>query len=155
MPQFSVEWTALYSRFGLWVRDDVLVPGTVVQMACVLAALVFVWLIEGRLRTTLQRFADRLPAGPIRPVASALAQSAPSILLLLLFWFARVAVNAAGSRADLLRLAESLVLLWVLIRLSSRLVRNEALARAIAVTAWIIAALNIAGLIGPDRRGHG
>ena len=54
-----------------------------------------------------------------------------------------------ANRADLLRLAESLVLVWVLIRLSSRLVHDERLARAIAVLAWIIAALNIAGLIGP------
>ncbi len=57
--------------------------------------------------------------------------------------------NEAGDRADLLRLAESLVLVWVLIRLSSMLVRDERLARAIAVLAWIIAALNIAGLIVP------
>jgi small-conductance mechanosensitive channel len=37
----------------------------------------------------------------------------------------------------------------VLIRLSSRLVRNEALARGIAIAAWVIAALNIAGLVTP------
>ena len=41
------------------------------------------------------------------------------------------------------------VLVWVLIRLSSMLVRDERLARAVAVLAWIIAALNIAGLITP------
>lgn len=43
----------------------------------------------------------------------------------------------------------SLVLAWMLIRLSSALVRDERLARAIAGAAWIIAALNIAGLIAP------
>ena len=48
-----------------------------------------------------------------------------------------------------MRLAESLVLVWVLIRLRSLLVRDERLARAIAIFAWIIAALNIAGLITP------
>ena len=69
--------------------------------------------------------------------------------LLLVLWFAHLAFNAAGNRADLLRLAESLVLVWVLIRLSSMLVRDERLARAIAVLAWVIAALNIAGLITP------
>ena len=59
------------------------------------------------------------------------------------------AFNAAGDRADLLRLAESLVLVWVLIRFSSQLVRDERLARVIAVLAWLVAALNIAGLITP------
>ena len=41
------------------------------------------------------------------------------------------------------------MLVWVLIRLSSMLVRDERLARAVAILAWIIAALNIAGLIAP------
>jgi small-conductance mechanosensitive channel len=85
----------------------------------------------------------------LRPVAQALANAASPILLLLLLWFATLAAGAAGLRSDLLRLAESLVLVWVLIRLSSRLVRNEYLARTVAVVAWIVAALNIAGLIGP------
>ena len=79
----------------------------------------------------------------------ALARVAEWIVLLLALWFAQLAFNAAGHRADLLRLAESLVLVWVLIRLSSMLVRDERLARAIAVFAWIIAALNIAGLVAP------
>jgi small-conductance mechanosensitive channel len=149
MLQLSFAWQDLYSRLGLWVQNDVLVAGTVVQAACIVLILLLVWGTARRLRSALQDQADRLPPGPVRPVAGALAQAGPSILLLLLFWTARVAVNATGSRADLLRLAESLVLLWVLIRLSSRLVRNEALARIIAVAAWIVAALNIAGLIGP------
>ena len=41
------------------------------------------------------------------------------------------------------------MLVWVLIRLSSMLVRDERLARAVAILAWILAALNIAGLIRP------
>jgi hypothetical protein len=41
------------------------------------------------------------------------------------------------------------VLVWVLNRLSSTLARDERLSRAVAVLAWIIAALNIAGLINP------
>ena len=91
----------------------------------------------------------RVVAGPLRSIAIAFARVADWIALLLVLWFAHLAFNAAGNRADLLRLAESLVLVWVLIRLSSMLVRDERLARAIAVLAWIIAALNIAGLITP------
>ena len=85
----------------------------------------------------------------MRSIAIAVSRVADWIALLLVLWFAHLSFNAAGNRADLLRLAESLVLVWVLIRLSSMLVRDERLARAIAVLAWIIAALNIAGLIAP------
>lgn len=78
-----------------------------------------------------------------------LSRVARWIVLLLLLWFARVAFNDTGHRADVLRLAESLALVWVLIRVSSMLVRDERLARAVAILAWVIAALNIAGMIGP------
>ena len=102
------------------------------------------------LQRLLLDLATPVAAGPLRSdrCRTLHAWRAGSVLLLLL-WFARLAFNATGNRADLLRLAESLVLVWVLIRLSSMLVRDERLARAVAVLAWIIAALNIAGLITP------
>jgi small-conductance mechanosensitive channel len=96
---------------------------------------------------SLNRGVGRLSPSPLRSVAQALVNAASPILLLLLLWFATLAAGAAGLRSDLLRLAESLVLVWVLIRLSSRLVKNEYLARMVAVVAWIVAALNIAGLL--------
>jgi small-conductance mechanosensitive channel len=145
----DIAWRDAPAQAFAWVSRTILVPDTLAQAAC-LALLLLALLPTARpLQAASLRQSDRLPPGPLRPIASALARAAPSILVLLFCWFARLAFNAAGSRADLLRLAESLVLVWVLIRLSSRLVRNEALARAIAIAAWIIAALNIAGLIVP------
>ncbi|HUB10386.1 MAG TPA: mechanosensitive ion channel domain-containing protein [Acetobacteraceae bacterium] len=133
----------------VWARDRIFVSDTLLQLACMLL-LGLVTLASARpLRRALLRQADRVPPGPLHPVATALARAGPSIVLLLLLWFARLAFNATHSAAAVLRTAESLVLVWVLIRLSSRLVRNEALARVIAVAAWAIAALNIAGLLGP------
>jgi small-conductance mechanosensitive channel len=145
----DIPWRDGLTHALAWVRDTMLVPDTLAQAAC-LAVMVLGGLSVARpLRAALLYQSDRLPPGPLRPIAGALARAGPPILLLLLVWFARLAFNAAGSRADLLRLAESLVLVWALIRLSSRLVQHEALARAIAIAAWIFAALNIAGLIGP------
>lgn len=145
----DIPWHDAQAQVLAWLHRTILVPDTFAQ-AVFLAVLLLAMLPSARpLRTALLRQSERVPPGPLRPLASALARAGPSILLLLFVWFARLAFNAAGSRGDLLRLAESLVLVWVLIRLSSRLVRHEALARAIAVAAWVIAALNIAGLIGP------
>jgi hypothetical protein len=93
--------------------------------------------------------ATRLLQGPLQSIALELARRSAWIALLLLLWFAHLAFDATSHRTDRLRLAESLVLVWVLIRLRSLLVRDERLARVIAIFAWIIAALNIAGLITP------
>src|SRR5690242_17940023 len=143
-----VGWQDLLHQSMDWVQRDVLVRATLLQALSALVAIGAVWLLARPLQRWLLHEATRL-SGPLYPVAAALARSAPPILLLLLLWFERLAFNAAGNRADLLRLLESLVLVWVLIRLSSRLVRDERLARTIAIVAFIIAALNIAGLIGP------
>ena len=145
----DIPWRGALAGALAWISHTILVPDTLLQALCLGVLLLAVLPAARPLRDALLRHSDRVPPGPLRLLASALALAGPSILLLLLVWFARLAFNAAGSRADVLRLAESLVLVWVLIRLSSRLVQNEALARAIAIAAWVIAALNIAGLIVP------
>ncbi len=142
-------WRDALNQSWDWFHRVVLVPDTLIQCVALLIACVAVRLVAGPLNRSLGREVGRFTAGPLRAVAQALVSAAAPILLLLLLWFATVASHAAGLRSDLLRLAESLVLVWVLIRLSSRLVRNELLARTIAIAAWIIAALNIVGLIGP------
>ena len=149
MP-FSLDaWRGWPDTAWDWLHRVVLVPDTLVQALIILAAWGVVWLVAGRIGAVLHRAVDRMSVSPLRAVAHALANAASPLVLLLLLWFATLAAGAAGLRSELLRLAESLVLVWVLIRLSSRLVRNEHLARLIAVVAWIAAALNIAGLIGP------
>lgn len=142
-------WRDWPGQVWVWVSQVVLVPDTLVQCIAALAALAVMRLLAKPLRDGVDRGVDRLPSGPLRAVAQALANAAAPMVLLWLLWFATLATRAAGLHADLLRLAESLVLVWVLIRLSSRLVQNEYLARTIAIGAWIIAALNIAGLLEP------
>jgi small-conductance mechanosensitive channel len=142
-------WRSWSTPAWAWLNRVVFVQDTLVQCVAVLASWAIVWFVAGLMNRGLNRGVGRLSPSPLRAVAQALANAASPILLLLLLWFATLAAGTAGLRSDLLRLAESLVLVWVLIRLSSRLVRNEYLARMIAVVAWIVAALNIAGLLGP------
>jgi small-conductance mechanosensitive channel len=132
-----------------WLDRVVFVPDTLIQCVAILLAGVGVRALAGPLNRGLGHGVARLASSPFRGVAQALANAASPVLLLLLLWFATLAAGASGLRSDLPRLAESLVLVWVLIRLSSRLVRHEYLARTIAVVAWVVAALNIAGLVVP------
>jgi small-conductance mechanosensitive channel len=137
------------TKAGAWFSQAVLIPETLAQ-ASAIAALLMVALASARpLRAVLLHQADRISHGRVRHVAVVLSETAPWLLLLTLLWFAGLAFIDAGWRAGLIRLAGNLILLWVLIRLSSRLVLNEALARAIAIAAWVFAALNSAGLMGP------
>jgi small-conductance mechanosensitive channel len=144
-----IGWQDIIGQSLDWLHGYVLVPAFLAQVLCLLVLLgAFRW-AAAPLQQGLLHLVGRVVPSPLYPIAVALARVGGWILLLLLLWFVRLAFNAAGNRADLLRLVESLVLVWVLIRLSSMLVRDERVARAVAILAWIIAALNIAGLIGP------
>lgn len=143
------DWRDVISQTLDWLHHYILIPAFLAQAICLLALLAITFWIAPLLRRLVMNLATPLAAGPFHSIIVALARVTRWVFLLLLLWFAAVAFNAAGDRSDLLRLAESLVLVWVLIRLSSTLVRDERLARAVAILAWIIAALNIAGLINP------
>jgi small-conductance mechanosensitive channel len=144
-----IDWQDVLRQGIDWLHSYVLVPAFLAQVVCVLALLLAMRLAAPVLQRLLLSLAAPLAVGPLHLIMLALVRVARWLLLLLLLWFAGVAFNETGHRADLLRLTESLVLVWVLIRLSSMLVRDERLARAVAILAWVIAALNIAGLINP------
>jgi small-conductance mechanosensitive channel len=144
-----IDWQDIFQQSIDWLHRYVLVPPFLAQVVCVIALVVAMRFAAPLLERGVLSLARPLPAGPLYSVIVVLSRVARWIFLLLLLWFARVAFNETGQRADVLRLAESLVLVWVLIRISSMLVRDERLARAVAVLAWLIAALNIAGMIGP------
>ena len=144
-----IGWQDIIGQSYDWLHRTVFVPAFLAQVICLLVLLAAARWLARPLQQGLLALAARAAANPLYPILVALARIAGWAFLLLLVWFARLAFNAAGNRADLLRLAESLALVWVLIRLSSMLVRDERIARAVAVLAWIIAALNIAGLITP------
>jgi small-conductance mechanosensitive channel len=113
----------------------------------VLTALLFVY--GPPLRRLLGARVVSLSAGAAQQVLMVLVGVAPWFVLLLTFWFTILVFHDNGSDTAVLRLAESLALAWVVIKVTSRLVRNENLARALAVLAFVVAALNIAGLIRP------
>jgi small-conductance mechanosensitive channel len=102
-----------------------------------------------RLRRALVGRAEHVSLGATRQILMPLAVTAPWVVLLLVLWFATLVAQNAHLGIGVLRLAESLALAWVIIKLSSSLVSNENLARALAVSAFIVAALNIAGMIHP------
>ncbi len=54
-----------------------------------------------------------------------------------------------GVRLPVLGSAATLAALWIVLRGTTLLLRDAALARLVAIVAWIVAALDITGLLGP------
>jgi small-conductance mechanosensitive channel len=136
-------------QIEFWTERHVLLWSSVAQFGYALVLVLLLRAYGPRLTRALEAPAERLQAAPLHHVAVTLCRIAPWVGLLLLVWFGKLAFRAAHQPDNLLRLVESFTLAWLLISMSSRLVRNPRVAQAVAVLAFIIAALNIAGLLGP------
>jgi small-conductance mechanosensitive channel len=131
------------------LRDEVLLWALAEQTAFIVAALALFWFAGPPLNRVLSDRVRRLSPGPTYQLLLTFARVMPWIVLLGVLWAGRLGFHEAGLRAKILHLAENLALAWVIISLTSGLVRNPRVASAIALAAWLFAALNILGLVDP------
>jgi small-conductance mechanosensitive channel len=130
-----------------WTRANVLIPATAEQLG-VVAVLVLAFLAYARpLRRALAARVQGVGGPAVQHILVPLAACAPWLVLLLTLWFAVLGFGHHHLATGVLRLAESLALAWVVITLISRLVRDESLARFLAILAFALVALNLAGLL--------
>ena len=133
-----------------WLFEQLLVVSTVVQLAVVGLAFLAARFVAPRLRAWIELQArrrgleERLKAG-----ARALAPLALPVCWLTFQWLSvSIAAGMAWPHA-LVRTTVSLLTAWVVIRLTAGLVRDPVWSKAVAITVWTIAALNIVGLLQP------
>jgi small-conductance mechanosensitive channel len=120
------------------------------QLAIVVAAFFVAWALRGVTRPWLARVAGpvsvRYPALRIPSGLRRLGLFCGAWLLLVV---ARRALQELDYDSRLIGIAASLTGLWIVIRASALLLRDPLLARTVAAVAWIVAALDITGLLLP------
>ncbi len=148
---------AALQEFVLWLRDwvntQVLVISTLIQIGVIIAALAVARIAAnsfGRfVATEIQR---RGLVGSLRKLAEVATLFPLPIVWLLLLWVSVLVAAQTGWPHHIIRIGASLLSLWIVIRLISSLVRNPAMSRLLALTAWIIVALNVLNLLEPTIR---
>ena len=138
--------TDLVTAAWAWLNAQVFVLPNLLQLLAVAVGLAGAALVRPRLR----RLIERLAWGARWKRAAVNLQS----LLLPLTWLLLVGIawQAAvlqGWPARILEIAASLLMAWVIINVASSLIRNPVWARAVAISAWTVAALNILRLLDP------
>lgn len=153
-PPFSTEWTgALIERVqGLLVeaRDAFITPDMALQAGVILVAFAAAWSLRAPVRAVLERafgwsFMSRINSG-IRELVISLIAPAIAFLILTL---TRIGFEQAGLGSFAINLAASLTGAWVLIRILTAFIAEPFWSRTAATLIWIVAALNIVGLLGP------
>ena len=138
----------LWHRAETWLLVNVWTVVNLVQIAVVLAAFIAARFAAPPLARLIGQInIQRFPEGPARRLLRLLPGLILPVLWLVGMWLADWIAIHTGSASHILRLAESLLAAWVVINLSSGLVRDPTWARLIAGTVWIVAALNILGLL--------
>src|SRR5512140_557144 len=88
---------------------------------------------------------------PLRLFMRVLVGSAPTAVFAAEMTLARVLMLASTwpSRSYLLSVAAKLAFAWLIIRLITSVIRNSFIVRLVSLSAWLVAALSILGLLGP------
>lgn len=122
-----------------------------IQLAVIISVFVLArWLVTPQFQRLLVRL--RTISGSISNVShllSTLNEFANTLMWLMLQWMAVQVYVYLGKPHDLLTPVVSLLSAWLLIRIASKLLNNDVLARFIAVVAWTVAVLNIFGWLTP------
>jgi small-conductance mechanosensitive channel len=116
------------------------------QLGLIGAIFAVTWLLRNRMRAAVERIAGRyLRSEWVRAELQPLAVLVCAWLLLVA---AGLVAESFGVELRLVGVAATLTALWIVLRASTLLFHDALLARIVAAAAWIVAALDILGLLG-------
>jgi len=140
--QFASGWA--------WLLENVLVWPTAVQLALVAAVFLVATMAGRRLeRLVVERAKARDTKDRVTRIVLGLTNLVQPIIWLVLLWLSDLIAIELEWPHRLLVLAISLLAAWVAIRLISLVLGANVWTRALAYLVWIVAALNILGLLQP------
>ena len=133
-----------------WITTDLFTTAALWQLGVIVIALVAAILTTPPFRRWLQRRLDEATEDSrLHSVCETFLTLVTPVLWVLLLWLAVDIATNADWPSKLMSIVVSLVNAWIIIRLVTRFVSDAAWARFLAVTIWVIAALNIVELLQP------
>src|SRR5215468_3243867 len=137
--------------------DEIFIFANLVQIPAVILTGVAAWLVCRPIRGWAVAWIRRVPEGHHLDwivhhpswVTDRLAPLITPTAWAIGLWISVAVAERTGWPHLVTQTAVSLLVAWLVIRLAAALVPYAALARLIAVLAWIVAALNIVHLLGP------
>ncbi len=134
-----------------WATEQLSSVSTLAQIAVIIGTLVLAWLLLRPTRNVVDHVFEALSENERTRRARALLHR----LVLPVVWLGLLGAGAAaladfGYGEQVSRNVSSLLVAWVVIRITSSLISEPFWAHTVAVTAWALAALNILHLLDPS-----
>ena len=145
----------LFKTTEAWVYENVLIYSNLIQLCLILLTLFLSWYLAPKIRRWREKLIDKnitiyryipLLQHKYRSLGSSLVL--PTVWLLALSFLLLIGA-ALDTSYHLIKIAISLLAAWVIIHLSTGVLKNKALSKVIAIIVWTVAALNILNLIEP------
>ena len=148
---------AHFEQFERHLLDEILVFANLIQIPAVILTGGVAWLVCRPIRRWVTSWVERVPehhhldwiVSHRSWVTDRLVPLITPMAWAIGLWISVAVAERAGWPHAVTQTAVSLLLAWLVIRLAAALVPYAALARLIAVLAWLVAALNIVHLLGP------
>jgi small-conductance mechanosensitive channel len=144
----AVHFSDSLARLRTLAASPAVLEPLLLQLAGIITAFLLAWAIRAATRPATDRLVERLTTRyRVLRLPAGLRGLAIFCYAWLILVFAEEAIAQLGGDYRLIGIAASLTGLWIVIRASALLLRDPLLARAVATIAWIVAALDIMGLL--------
>lgn len=141
-------WQETIAEFWQWTQVNVLSEATLIELLVVSAAAFLAWMVAAGLRNRFDALSSRHQRYEL---LQRLWRKISSNMFVIVWLVIQVALVLLASwtevRHTLLILTTNLLTAWVVINIATAFVRNADVARTVAIVAWSVAALNIAGYL--------
>jgi len=146
----------IFKTMEMWVYDNLLIYSNLMQLCLIALTL----LVCRHLTPSIKEWREKEIVNKNRallrfiPTSLSIHQSLIASLILPVIWllalsFLLLIGAAIDTHYHSIKIAVSLLAAWVIINLTTGMLRNKALSKFIMVVVWTVAALNIVNLIGP------
>lgn len=134
-----------------FLQAHITTEANLLQMPAIFITLFFAWLAARLLDPWLDRIAHNVAVDQYQEafyVQHIVPLSLPALWVATL-WASMMIADQFEWPTHLVSIALQLAAVWLLIRFASALIPNPMVAKVVAVVAWIIAALNVLGVLTP------
>ncbi len=150
IAEAAAEARSLFDSAWAWILANAATMPVAIQLAILLAIALATVALGRRLAGPMAQLVVRADARAwLHQRLDRLSSLITPVSALVLTWLATAGMQVAGYQTDLLNVASSLLMAWVLIRLITVLTRQTGLIQLVGAVIWFVAALAILGWLEP------
>jgi len=141
-------WSQWSADAANWANENLFSSATLIEISLIIIAATIAWPISIAVRKGIQKLGEKhVRYALLRRFWKALGGIAFPIVWLSIQWLVVVTMSYLGYRHAALVVTSSMLTAWVVINIATVFVENSLWSKTIAITAWIVAALNILGVL--------